>query len=129
MELASPVPVPDFLGVGGKLGSAPGAWWRLLRRQTASQRVPGGNDENDGGGQEAERENRGNRRDFLFVEREISCGFSDAVRGLLTPSHGQAVRALAAGGNEDSDAPKDGDLFVATSLAGGYESGSGVLRG
>lgn len=104
-------------------------WRRLLRRQIAPQRAPESTDEHGGGGHEAERKKRGNQRHALFVEREISCGFSDAVRGLVTASHGQAVRALTAGGNGDVNAPKDDDLLVDASPAGGDESSSGVLRG
>lgn len=88
--------------------------------------MQGSNDEVGGGGQEAERENRGNQRYLQFVQREIPCGFSDAVRGLLAASHGQAVRALAAGGNEDGNTPTDDDLVVASELADGNESSSGV---
>lgn len=104
-------------------------WRRLLRRPAAPQRARGRNDEAGGGGQEAEEETRRNQRFALFIEREIPCGFSETVRGLLAASHGQAVRALVAGGNEDSNAPKDDDLLMASTLAGGDESGSGVLRG
>lgn len=124
-ELASPLSLPEFLGGGGKLGSAPRAWRRLLRRQTSSRRAPGSIDESGGGGeQEAGREIRGSQPDVLVVEREIPCGFPAAVRGLLAASHGQAVRALAAGEIEDVD-----DVFLAQSPAGGNENSSGVLRG
>lgn len=129
-ELASPASVPEFMDAGG-LGSAPGVWRRLLRRQTTPQGVSGTNDGNGAGGQKAERGNRGTQRYVLCVEQEIACGFSDAVRGLLAASHGQAVRAVAAGANEDGSGPKDEDLLVASSLAGGggKEGSSGVLRG
>ena len=127
-KLASPASPPDFLGADG-LGSAPGVWRRLLRRQATSQRVPGSNKEDGPGGQEAEREARGNQRYVLCVDREISCGFSDAARGLLAASHGQAVQAVAAGTSEDGNAPGDEDLLVASTPAGGDESSSGVLRG
>ncbi|CAN0328331.1 unnamed protein product, partial [Ectocarpus fasciculatus] len=99
-------------------------WRRLLllrRRHTAVE-----------GGHSAGREKIGSRRrrrrlEVVVVERDVPCGYSEAVGGLLNPGHGEAVMAAAVaagggGGREDAGAWV---LAAATSLASVADSSSG----
>ncbi len=126
--LATLAPLPGFSDAGGEWGGGetPGPWRRLLRRQTSPRKAA----EDGDGRTEGARDTRGKRRHVVLVEREVSCRYSDAVRGLLAASHGQAVRAVAAGGNGDGNPEKDEGLLEAVaSLAGGYNTSSSVFQG
>lgn len=129
--LTKPVPIPGFSVVGGNWGGGE-PWRRLLRRQPASQRrtVEGNYDDKNGGdGREGGREPRGYRRNDVVIEREISCGYLDAVSGLLAASHGEAVRAVADGGKRSGKRLEEEDLVIATSLASATGSSPSLLQG
>lgn len=128
--LTNPVPIPGFSVAGGNWGGGVEPWRRLLRRQPASQRrwaVGGGGDRENGSGG---REQGGSRRNDVIIEREISCGYAGAVGGLLAASHGEAVRAVAAGGNGNGKGLGEKDLQIdTTSLASATGSSSGLFQG
>lgn len=126
--LTNPVPVPEFGAVGGNRGGSGEPWRRLVRRRPASQRRRGGGSDGDENGKGG-REQRANRRNVVVIEREISCGYSDAVGELLTASHGEAVRVVAAGVNGNGKGLKEEDLLIDTSLASATGSSAGLLKG
>lgn len=94
----NPAPLPQFsrdpTAGDREDGAAVVPWRRLLRRK----RVARGGDDGGGGmggGREGVQETTCRRR-YDVVGREVSCGYADAVGGLLAPKHGAAVRAAAA---------------------------------
>lgn len=124
--LATLAPLPGCSDAGGERGGGetPRPWRRLLRRQTSPspQEAAGNGDGKTGGSRDP---TGGKRWHVVLIEREVSCRYSDAVRGLLAASHGQAVRAVAAGGNGDGRPEEDeGLLEAAASLVGGDNSSS-----
>lgn len=94
--MTNPTPLPDFsaTGPGGQRRRRP------LRRPFANKSVGGGS--------------VSDRRRAVVVERDVACGYSDAVGGLLGTSHGEAVETVAAIGNKRR-VVRGEDFTVATS--------------
>lgn len=104
--LANPAPLPSFsqnsrTANKQKSSEETRPWRRLLRRRPHADRsarggtAPGSSGSKDGHGKQ-----NSNRSYEEVIEREIVCGYEDAVNGLLSASHGVAVRLAAAGRND-----------------------------